>query len=113
MFIPGEDLHDNSKHYAGRPSLANGLSVPHPFGEKLILKTLRDSGGTAMAISDEEMLDQSKEVARREGLFIAPEGGALFAALEELANIGFLYGDEKILLINTGSGYKYMENFTR
>lgn len=90
--------------YKGKPTLANGLAVPNPFAEKMILKVLRESGGKPISISEQLITDAQKNVGRTEGLFVAPEGAALFAALKQL-QIG---PTEKVLLLNTGSGYKYI-----
>jgi threonine synthase len=98
--------------YVGSPSIANGLAVPHPFGEALILKTLRESRGLPIAISDEDMLKSLREISREEGFLIAPEGASLWKATLELIDKGFIERNEKILLLNTGSGYKYLENLT-
>lgn len=103
-------LQPNAKNYVGKPSLANGLAVPNPFAEDMILQVLRESNGMPVAISDEDMIDATKEIAREEGLLIAPEGGALWKAVLQLINNGAILRNEKILLLNTGSGYKYLEN---
>lgn len=103
-------LQPNAKNYNGKPSLANGLAVPHPFGEALILQTLRQSNGFPVAVSDKAMIEGVKELAYNEGLLVAPEGGAIWKALLQLADIGIIDKNEKILLLNTGSGYKYMDN---
>lgn len=100
----------NAKNYVGKPSLANGLAVPNPFAEDLILQVLRESKGCPVAISDDDMMSAVKEIAREEGLLIAPEGGSLWKALLQLIENGVIQRTEKILLLNTGSGYKYLEN---
>jgi threonine synthase len=100
----------NAKNYVGKPSLANGLAVPNPFAEDMIMTVLRESGGMPVAISDEDMISAVKEIAREEGLLIAPEGAALWKALLQLIGNGTVQRSEKILLLNTGSGYKYLEN---
>lgn len=100
----------NCRNYVGRPSIANGLAVPNPFAENMILRVLRESKGRAIAIQDSAMIAAVKEVARMEGLLMAPEGGALWEALLELVEQGHIQHDEKILMLNTGSGYKYLEN---
>lgn len=102
-------LQPNAKNYIGYPSLANGLAVPNPFAEDMMLKVLRESKGQPLAISDWEMVTAVKEIARKEGLIIAPEGGALWKALLQLVKESAVQRAEKILLLNTGSGYKYME----
>lgn len=93
-------------------TVANGLRVPKPYADKIILKVLRASKGTAIAISDEEMSSALKEIARKEGMLIAPEGAALWQAFKKLRANGWVRPDEKVLLINTGSGYKYLENIS-
>jgi threonine synthase len=100
----------NAKSYIGKPSLANGLAVPNPFAEDMMLKALRESKGQPLAVSDSAMVAAVKEIARKEGLIIAPEGGALWSALLQLVHEGTVQRAEKILLLNTGSGYKYLEN---
>lgn len=103
-------LQPDSKNYIGKPSVANGLAVPNPFAEDLIIETLHESNGTAIAVSDAAMIKAVKEIAKEEGLLIAPEGAALFTALLKLIDDGFIKRNEKILVLNTGSGYKYLEN---
>jgi threonine synthase len=98
----------NSKEYKGRPTLANGLAVPNPFGERLMLKILVETGGQPMAVSELEITTAQKEMAQREGLLVAPEGAALLPALKSLLTAGKILRDDKILLLNTGSGYKYL-----
>ncbi len=98
----------NSKEYVGRPTLANGLAVPSPFGEKLMLKILVETGGEPIAVSDLEIIKAQKEVAQREGLLVAPEGAALLPALQSLLAAHKILRDESILFLNTGSGYKYL-----
>lgn len=105
-----QGLQVNSKNYNGKPSIANGLAVPNPFAEDLIIETLHVSNGKAIAVSDVDMINAVKEIAKEEGLLIAPEGGALFKALLQLIDDGFIQRNEKILMLNTGSGYKYLEN---
>ncbi|SFE92668.1 threonine synthase [Spirosoma endophyticum] len=100
----------NSKQYIGKPTLANGLAVPRPIGEPLMLNVLRESGGTALAVSEDDMLEGVSELARYEGIFAAPEGGAIWAATKKLLHQGWLQPDEHVLLLNTGSGQKYLDN---
>ncbi len=86
---------------------ACGLNVPTVLGDRLILQALRESGGTALAVSDEEMAAAQLEMARGEGIFAAPEGAATLAAARRLVEDGTLRADERIVLFNTGSGLKY------
>jgi len=103
-------LQPNAKSYVGKPSQANGLAVPNPFAEDLILKVLHESKGFPIAVSDADMMAAVKEIAREEGMLIAPEGASLWKALLQLVQNGSIEHTEKILLLNTGSGYKYLEN---
>ncbi|WP_158826829.1 threonine synthase [Mucilaginibacter lacusdianchii] len=91
-------------------TIANGLRVPKPYADKIILKVLRESNGTAIAIPDAQMSEALKEIARYEGMLIAPEGAALWQAFKKLKSDGWIKPQEKVLLLNTGSGYKYLEN---
>lgn len=99
----------NAQHYSGKATIASGLAVPNPMGEALIIRVMRESGGLPVSVSENEILSASNEIARQEGLLIAPEGGALLAALKHLVHNGSVQGSEKILLLNTGSGYKYLD----
>lgn len=98
-------------NYEAHPSLANGLAVPYPFGMDLMQQVLKESEGTAIAVSEADLLNATKLIARTEGLLVAPEGGAIFAGLLQLREQGWLSSADSILMLNTGSGYKYMENF--
>lgn len=95
-----------------KSSIANGLAVPKAFGKDLIMETLTASGGTAISVSEERIEQGVREIGRKEGINAAPEGAAVWEALKILTDKGTIDKDEKILLLNTGSGYKYFENFT-
>ena len=86
---------------------AAGLRVPAPFGDLLILQALRESGGTAVAVSDDEMAKGQLDLARGEGVFACPEGGATLAAARKLVASGFILPSDKLVLFNTGIGLKY------
>jgi len=101
-----------SEFWENASTVASGLRVPKPLGDFLILKAVRESGGTAIAVSDTELLDAGIRLASEEGLFIAPEGAACVSALEKLLQSCFLKPDEKIVLYNTGSGLKYLEAYS-
>ena len=100
----------NSVNYKGKATLANGLAVPNPFGEKMILKILHESNGKPVPVSEHEIVSSIKEIARCEGMLIAPEGAALWSALLKLLDQSDVSRDETVLLLNTGAGYKYLEN---
>jgi len=91
-------------------TIANGLRVPKPYADKQILKVLRESNGAALTISDYEMSTALKEIARSEGMLVAPEGAALWQAFKKLKATQWIKPGEQVLMINTGSGYKYLEN---
>ncbi|MDE3249210.1 MAG: threonine synthase [Bacteroidota bacterium] len=93
-----------------QPSIANGLAVPYPFGMDMMLEVLQQSGGLAMAVSESAIKKALQQVARQEGLLISPEGAATWAALLQLRNAGHIDPGARIVLLNTGSGYKYLEN---
>jgi threonine synthase len=90
-------------------TLASGLRVPKSFADHLILQDIYDSKGTAVAVSDEEILASQKQLASREGIFAAPEGAATLAALKKLIEMKWVQPDENIVLFNTGSGLKYLD----
>lgn len=89
-------------------TLASGLRVPYPFADRLILDALANSGGCAIAVSDEEILAAQDDLARKEGIFAAPEGAATLAALYQLELQGWIGEHEKVVLFNTGAGIKYV-----
>lgn len=91
-------------------SLANGLAVPYPFGMDMMQQVLHESNGLAYAVSEEEIIAGVKEFARTEGMLIAPEGAAVWKALLHLRKMKVVDSADKIVLLNTGSGYKYLEN---
>ena len=92
-------------------TVASGLRVPKAVGDFIMLDILRKSGGTAVAVSDEELVADAREIGAGEGIFAAPEGGACLSALKKLLNDGFVKNDERVVLFNTGSGIKYLEAF--
>ena len=91
-------------------TIANGLRVPHAFGHKLILKTLYESEGCAVGVSEDEMIGAIRELSEREGLFVSPEGAAVWHATKSLRQQGWITESDDVLMLNTGSGYKYIEN---
>ncbi|GAB4454380.1 MAG: threonine synthase [Anaerolineales bacterium] len=90
-------------------TIASGLRVPKSFADALILNDLRESRGTAVAVSDEAILDAQRQLGRLEGIFAAPEGAATLAALKELLKQKWLDPAERVVLFNTGSGLKYLD----
>lgn len=105
-FHQGKDV---AEPWLNATTVADGLRVPHPFADYLILRTLRETGGTAVAVEDQEMVEAMYELASSEGIIACPEGAATLAGLKHLVNQGFLGADDTIVLLNTGSGYKYLD----
>jgi len=91
---------------------ASGLRVPKAIGDFLILDALRASGGTAVSVTDEELIAATREIGAAEGIFCAPEGAACLPALRKLMETGEVRHGERVVLFNTGSGVKYMESFS-
>jgi threonine synthase len=92
-------------------TVASGLRVPKAVGDFLILDAVRASGGTAIAVSDEELIAAVGEIGSTEGIFAAPEGAACLPALRKLIDQEMISAGEKVVLFNTGSGIKYLEAF--
>ena len=90
-------------------TMAAGIRVPGAIGDYLILGAIRESGGGALTVTDDEMTYYMSLVASLEGMFICPEGAATAVALNKLLVAGDLSPDENILLLNTGSGLKYLD----
>jgi threonine synthase len=101
-----------SEFFQNAHTVASGLRVPKAIGDFLVLDAVRKSGGTAVAVSDEDMIQAAVDLASDEGMFIAPEGGACVAAARKLFASGFLKGDERVVIYNTGSGVKYLEAYS-
>ncbi len=99
------DLYENPTE-----TVANGLRVPKAFGDKLIMSTLKVSNGYALDVTEEEILASIHEFGRREGMFLSPEGAAVFASLKKLRLSNYIKDTDRVVLINTGSPYKYIEN---
>jgi threonine synthase len=88
-------------------TIADGMRVPAAVGDFLILRALRESGGTAVAVPDAEILDATYRLGRTTGIWPAPEGGATLAALLRLRQEGWIRDGESVVLFNTGNGAKY------
>lgn len=88
-------------------TVAFGINVAKPLGDALMLDAIYDTGGCAVAVDDEELLAEVRELARLEGAFICPEGAATVAAVRRLRGSGWLARDDRVVLLNTGTGLKY------
>jgi threonine synthase len=86
---------------------AAGIRVPAAIGDYLILRAVRESGGTAISVSEDAIFAAQREMARLTGVYSAPEGAATWAAAGKLRESGFLAGDERVVLFSTGMGIKY------
>ena len=108
------DAHQNSaQFFQNAATVASGLRVPGPLGDLMILSMLRQTKGTALTVTDEEMLHAGRELASLEGIFAAPEGAATVIATRKLAAAGWIKPEETVVLFNTGTGYKYAEAWQR
>src|SRR4051794_9951333 len=107
-----EQHEQRSTFFENAHTVAAGLRVPKPLGDFLVLEAVRDSGGTAIAVSDDEMLEAGVQLASDEGIYAAPEGAACVIAAQKLLASGFLKPSDRIVLYNTGSGLKYPEAYS-
>uniref|UniRef100_Q02BL4 Threonine synthase n=1 Tax=Solibacter usitatus (strain Ellin6076) TaxID=234267 RepID=Q02BL4_SOLUE len=101
-----------SKFFEGAHTVASGLRVPKPLGDFLVLNAVRESGGTAIAVCDEDMLTAGVHLASDEGIYAAPEGAACVCAAQRLLKSGFLKSTDRMVIYNTGSGLKYPEAYS-
>jgi threonine synthase len=108
-----EAKRESAEFFANAATVASGLRVPGPLGDLLILRMLRQTKGTALTVTDEEMLQAGKELASLEGIFAAPEGAATVSAARKLATTGWIKPQATVVLFNTGTGYKYAEAWQR
>jgi threonine synthase len=101
-----------AEEFPNAATVASGLRVPRAIGDFLIIDALRESGGTAIAVTDEELIAATREIGAAEGLFCAPEGAACLPALRKMIEAGQVKPEERVVLFNTGAGVKYLECFT-
>lgn len=107
-FENGERFADE---FENASTVASGLRVPKAIGDFLILDAIRNSGGTAVSVTDDELVKAVGEIGAAEGIFAAPEGAACLPALRKLIDQGHVKAGETVVLFNTGSGIKYIEAF--
>ena len=98
-----------SEFFQNASTFASGLRVPKPYGDAIILDIVRESGGKAIASTDEEILASILDYAKHEGLFLSPEGAAATAAYDQLIAAGELKTSDRVVLFNTGAGLKYTD----
>ncbi len=110
---PLVDAYDKGEEFAdpfpNPATLAAGMRVPAAVGDFLVIRAVRESAGTAIRVSDDQMVGAVKKMSSFEGIFPAPEGGATLSALEMLLDSGFIGRDERVVLLNTGSALKYLD----
>lgn len=106
--------HDGVEHaplFPNAATVASGLRVPAAVGDFLMMRVLRETQGTAITVTDAELLEGVREISQYQGIFACPEGGAVWIAACKLADQGWLGRDERIVLFNTGTGLKYNHLF--
>jgi len=102
-----EQQADQTEPWPDARTEAFGLTVPDPLGGFLALEAIRATGGTAVAVTDEQLLASQRQAARAEGTWVCPEGAACFAAVEQLRRTGWLADGDEVVVVNTGAGLKY------
>jgi threonine synthase len=105
-----EEGRDDAPMWEGATTVAHGIRVPKAIGDFLMLKAMRESHGAGIRVSDPELVQGVKDASAFEGLFVCPEGGACVAALRKLKASGHLSADDVVVVFNTGTGFKYVEN---
>jgi threonine synthase len=101
----------HSEMFPNAATVASGLRVPAAVGDFMMLNAVRTTGGTALTVRDDELLDGVRELSWFQGIYACPEGGAVWKAAERLLSSGWLRADERVVLFNTGSGLKYNHLF--
>lgn len=102
---------DHAEMFENAHTLASGLRVPAAIGDFLMLNVLRESNGIAVSVTDDELLEGTRELAVHQGMYACPEAGAVWRAAQHLAETGWLGRDETVVLFNTGAGLKYNHLF--
>ncbi|MEM2021163.1 MAG: threonine synthase [Zestosphaera sp.] len=105
-YVKGED---RVKFFEGCDTIASGIRVPKPFADVEIMNAIRECQGVAIDVSEEEIVKSVRELAVAEGILACPEGAAAYAAVKKLIDLKLVDRDEKVVLVNTGSGLKYFE----
>jgi threonine synthase len=100
---------ERSEMWQHARTIADGLRVPKAIGDFLVLRAVRESGGTAVAVTDDEMVAAMRDIGTREGISAAPEGGAALQALKMLVADGRVQPDDAVVLFNTGGALKYLD----
>ncbi len=100
---------ERSEMWEDARTVADGLRVPKAIGDFLVLRAVRESGGTAVAVQDADMVAGMRELGRREGISAAPEGGAALQAVKQLLRDGVVKPRDTVVLFNTGGALKYLD----
>jgi len=108
-----EEGKERSELFPNAHTVADGLRVPKAIGDFLVLRAVRESGGTALAVSDEDMVTDMRELGSKEGISAAPEGGAALSALKQLIARGDVASSDTVVVFNTGGALKYLDVLER
>ena len=100
---------DASEMFQNAHTLASGLRVPKPYGDYIILDVVRQSGGTIISQTDDQIFQSIQDWGRNEGILLSPEGAAATAAYDRLIESEFLSPSDKVVIFNTGTGNKYTD----
>jgi threonine synthase len=100
---------ERSEMWPDARTVADGLRVPKAIGDFLVLRAIRESGGTAVAVSDADMVASMRELGSEEGISAAPEGGAALHALKVLLREGRVHPTDTVVVFNTGGALKYLD----
>jgi len=100
---------ERSELFPNARTVADGLRVPKAIGDFLVLRAVRESGGTAIAVSDKDMVADMRELGAKEGISAAPEGGAALTALKILLQRGSIKPSDAVVVFNTGGALKYLD----
>lgn len=98
-----------SSFWPDSSTVAFGINVPKPLGDFMVLEALYESGGRAVAVTDDDLLTELRSVGVNEGLFVCPEGAAAMVATRQLTEEGWISPDDRVVVLNTGAGIKYPE----
>ena len=104
-----QEKRTTTEFFQNASTIAAGLRVPKPYADYLVLDILKQSSGTAISATDDEIVEAVADLASGEGIFAAPEGAASWVAYQKLIGNGFLKTTERVVLFNTGSGLKYTD----
>jgi len=104
-----EQGQERSEMWQNARTLADGLRVPKAIGDFLVLRAVRESGGTAIAVADRDMVHDMRELGSKEGISAAPEGGAALHALRVLLRQGRVQASDTVVVFNTGGALKYLD----